>query len=634
MPYIDKNFIDDLQNSADIIEVVNRRVSLKKAGANYQACCPFHNEKTPSFSVSPSKQLFKCFGCGEAGGVLQFIQKYDHIDFPESVEVLAGELSMPVVYEQNNYSPQENIRLKEELSKKQKLTQLITQVSAYYELQLLQHPLRQKVVTYVKARQLTGKIAKRFALGFAPPNAKDILSNFPLEQHEDLVVLGVLGRDRNDAKKYYARFRDRLVFPIQNNKGEVIGFGARALSAEAKPKYLNSPETPLFSKSHELYGLHHCRKYSKDLSHILIVEGYMDVISLHQHGVTNAVAALGTATSESHLSLLSRSTKTIVFCFDGDNAGKKAAWRALEIALPWLKKGIHLKFLFLPDGEDPDTLVQKEGKNKFLARIDKALSLSTYLFEHLKSLVDFASGEGKTDFIEQAIEQIAKVNYDIYQEQLITRLSELSQYPSDKIQAKLEQIKLKNTQREAQRQIHQQNQETPAHSMMPADYDQYDESQFDIGQDFNSEQLVSKETTPQLNPTLKNAIHLLLHYPNIANGVEQSVLSKIKLFDNGDILYELLTAIEYDNNHKVSNIEELIKPLSKHQFFQTLQDCANTQPIINNESGAKIGWNENISLLEKQYLQSQVKQLMSKQDLSHDEKLQVLELLTQVRKLS
>ena len=635
MPYIDKNFIDELQNTADIIAVVGRRISLKKSGANYQACCPFHTEKTPSFSVSASKQLFKCFGCGVAGGVLKFIQQYDHLDFVASVEVLANELRMPIIYEKNSNTPQQNEQLNKELQQKKAHKQLMAQVSQYYEQQLRNHAAKDKVINYVKSRKISGVIAKRFEMGFAPPQTKTLMDDFTQEQYQSLITLGILGYDQHKAGQYYARFRDRLMFPIHNNKGDIIAFGARALTKDAKPKYLNSPETPIFSKSKELYGLYHCRKYSRDMGHILVVEGYMDVVSLHQHDISNVVATLGTATSEAHLTLLSHSTKNIVFCFDGDKAGKKAAWRALEIGLAWLKKGIALKFLFLPDGQDPDTLIGQEGKSKFLKRINQALSLSGYLFKHLQDQVDFTSGEGKTEFTELALEQIAKVQYDLYQEQLIFTLAELSQYSQTIIRQKLAQVVEQKQQRTNMAQKHQANIATLPSGIVSVADKPYDPSQLDIGQyeayDNHQVNTPKANSVDSLRPALLDIISLIDHYPNIAVDIPEKTLTKIKQFKHGDLLNSLLSNADYDNG--VIDIKRLIQPFSEQPYFAQLVLSLTKQCCIDNEKDAKIGLAERLKTLEIQYLEHLIKALKSNKKPSIKEQKKMSSLIQQLLKL-
>lgn len=388
---IPQGFIDDLLNRTDIVEVVGSRVQLKKAGKNYTARCPFHNEKTPSFSVSPDKQFYYCFGCGAGGNALGFIMDHDHLDFPQAVEELAKRAGLDVPREEGagrSNRPRQ--------PSDSPLYALLTAASDYYRHALKQHPTRKAAVEYLKGRGLTGEIARDFALGFAPPGWDNLLKHMGGDslQQKHMIDAGLL-IENADTGKRYDRFRDRVMFPIRDSRGRIIAFGGRVLGDD-KPKYLNSPETPVFHKGQELYGLFEARKHNRNLDEIMVVEGYMDVIALAQQGLRNAVATLGTATSEEHVRRLFRLVPSILFCFDGDQAGRKAAWRALEATLPSLEDGRRARFLFLPEGEDPDSLVRKEGTDAFRARITQhAQPLADYFFQQLTLEADPASLEGK-----------------------------------------------------------------------------------------------------------------------------------------------------------------------------------------------------------------------------------------------
>ncbi len=375
---IPQSFIDDLLNRTDIVEVVSSRIQLKKAGKNYTARCPFHNEKTPSFSVSPDKQFYYCFGCGAGGNALGFVMDHDHLDFPQAVEDLARRAGMEVPREERGG------RSKPRQPTDSPLYPLLAAAADYYRQALKGHPSRKAAVEYLKGRGLTGVIARDFGLGFAPPGWDNLLKHLGGDalQQKALIDAGLL-IENADSGKRYDRFRDRVMFPIRDSRGRVIAFGGRVLGDD-KPKYLNSPETPVFHKGQELYGLYEARQANRDLDEILVVEGYMDVIALAQSGLRNAVATLGTATSEEHLKRLFRLVPSVVFCFDGDNAGRKAAWRALEATLPNLQDGRRARFLFLPEGEDPDTLVRAEGVDAFRARLQQqAQPLADYFFQQL-----------------------------------------------------------------------------------------------------------------------------------------------------------------------------------------------------------------------------------------------------------
>ncbi len=386
---IPQGFIDDLLNRIDLVEVVGERISLKKAGRNYTACCPFHQEKTPSFSVSPDKQFYYCFGCGAGGNAIGFVMDHDHVDFPEAVESLARRAGVEVPREEGNrqQAPRQPAQ--------SPLFGILQAACDFYGKTLASHPARQSAVQYLNRRGISKDIAGDFLLGYAPPGWDNLhreLGGDTLKE-KYLLEAGLLA-ENPDSGRRYDRFRDRIIFPIRDSRGRVIGFGGRVLGDD-KPKYLNSPETPVFHKGQELYGLYEARQHNRQLQDIVVVEGYMDVIALAQQGLRNAVATLGTATTPEHIKRLLRIVPTITFCFDGDNAGRKAAWRALEATLEHMKDGISARFLFLPDGQDPDDLVRSEGADAFRDRIrQQSLSLSDYFFRQLGEDLDLDSLEG------------------------------------------------------------------------------------------------------------------------------------------------------------------------------------------------------------------------------------------------
>jgi len=401
---IPQSFIDDLLNRTDIVDVVSSRVQLKKAGKNLTACCPFHKEKTPSFSVSPDKQFYYCFGCGAGGNALGFIMDHDNLDFPQAVEELAKAAGMEVP--------------REEVGRGQKPRQptdsplypLLEAAAEYYRQALKSHPTRRSAVEYLKGRGLSGEIARDFGLGYAPPGWDNLFKHLSSDtlQQKAMIDAGLLIENAESGKRY-DRFRDRVMFPIRDSRGRVIAFGGRVLGDD-KPKYLNSPETPVFHKGQELYGLYEARKFNRNLDEIIVVEGYMDVIALAQQGLRNAVATLGTATSEEHLKRLFRVVPSVLFCFDGDQAGRNAAWRALESTLSSLQDGRKARFLFLPEGEDPDTLIRTEGTDAFRARINQhAQPLADYFFQQLTEEADPRSLEGKAHMATLAAPLIEKV---------------------------------------------------------------------------------------------------------------------------------------------------------------------------------------------------------------------------------
>jgi DNA primase len=418
---IPQSFIDDLLNRTDIVEVVSSRLSLKKTGKNYSACCPFHKEKTPSFSVSPDKQFYYCFGCGAGGNALGFIMDLDNMDFPQAVEELAKAAGMQVPREEGG-GPS-----KPRVPTDSPLYAILTAAADFYRQALKSHPARKPAVEYLKGRGLSGVIARDFGLGFAPPGWDSLFKHLGADslQQKAMIDAGLL-IENSDTGKRYDRFRDRVIFPIRDSRGRVIAFGGRVLGDD-KPKYLNSPETPVFHKGQELYGLYEARKNNRDLDEIMVVEGYMDVIALAQQGLRNAVATLGTATSEEHLKRIFRLVPSVLFCFDGDQAGRRAAWRALEATLPNLQDGRRARFLFLPEGEDPDSLVRKEGTEAFRLRIQQqAQSLADYFFQQLTEESDPRSMEGKAHLATLATPLIDKIPGSNLRALMHQHLSELT----------------------------------------------------------------------------------------------------------------------------------------------------------------------------------------------------------------
>ncbi len=416
---IPPEFIDNLLARTDIVDLIGSRIQLRKAGKDYQALCPFHDEKTPSFTVSPSKQFYHCFGCGAHGTAIGFLMDHDHLPFREAVEELAQRagLEVPtdgeVVQAGPDYAP---------------LYQLLEQAAALYRQQWREHPQAARAVEYLKTRGLTGEIAARYELGFAPPGYDFLLSRLGRgsTERERLMTCGLLAEQDG---RHYDRFRERIIFPIRDRRGRVIGFGGR-LIGEGKPKYLNSPETPVFHKGRELYGLFEARQANRRLTSLLVVEGYLDVIALAQFGVTNAVATLGTATTADHLQQLLRTAPEIIFCFDGDRAGREAAWKALETALPLATGHQSIRFLFLPDGEDPDTLVRGEGAEGFTARVQTARPLSEFLFGHLSEQLDMTAPEGRARLASLARPLIERMPVGLYRELLLKRLADLAGLPA------------------------------------------------------------------------------------------------------------------------------------------------------------------------------------------------------------
>ncbi len=413
---IPDSFKQDLLNRVDIVDVIERYVPLKKAGANMSACCPFHSEKTPSFSVSPSKQFYHCFGCGAHGNAIGFLMEYQGMGYVEAVKDLAEDVGMKLP----DFEPQ-----KRKPDADPDLYEILERAGQYYREQLKSSP---KAIDYLKNRGLTGKIAARFGIGYAPDGWQSLQGLFSNYADKALKDAGLV--IDNDEGRRYDRFRDRIMFPILNQRGAVIGFGGRVLG-DGEPKYLNSPETPLFEKGRELYGLSQARLAIRESGRVIVVEGYMDVVALAQHGVEYAVATLGTATTPTHVGKLLRQTDELVFCFDGDAAGRRAAWHALEVSLPLLADHKVIRFLFLPAEDDPDSYVRAHGREGFEAKLSEARPLSAFLLSELKSRVDMDSIEGRARLVHEARPLLQKVAAPAMQLQLIKQMAELSGITTD-----------------------------------------------------------------------------------------------------------------------------------------------------------------------------------------------------------
>jgi DNA primase len=407
---IPQPFIDELLSRTDIVELIDARVPLKKAGHEYKACCPFHNENTPSFTVSQTKQFYHCFGCGAHGTALAFLMEYDHLEFREAVEELAQRAGLQVPIDETA-APQQN---------HQPLYDILDEVNRWYQQQLRKHPQRETAIDYLKQRGLSGAIAADFGLGFAPPgwdNVVRALGTTP-ERRTLLDRAGLTSEKNGNLRD---RLRERIIFPIHDSRGRVIGFGGRIMG-QGEPKYLNSPETPVFHKGRELYGLYLAKQHTRKLEALLVVEGYMDVVALAQHGVRNAVATLGTATTAEHLQRLFRTVSKVIFCFDGDRAGRAAAWKALETTLPQLRDGLQVSFLFLPEGEDPDSFIRAQGQAAFEAEVARAKPLSDFFFEHLFDEEHTHSLDGRARAAERAKPLLNQLPAGIFRETMLERL--------------------------------------------------------------------------------------------------------------------------------------------------------------------------------------------------------------------
>ena len=579
MPYIAQSFIDDLPNQIDIVDLINKRLPLKKSGSDYRAPCPFHGGKNSNFAVNAYKQFYHCFKCGESGGAISFIQKFDNLNFVEAIETIAGEFGLPIEYDSKSKPVDPRLERYRTLSKK---------VADFYTNQLRNSPAKDKAVSYAKARGISGQIAKRFELGFASPGNKDLMLNFQ-NSEQDIADLKTLGLLKEGQYGDYDFFRDRLMFPIHNSKGNVIAFGGRAFDNDAKAKYLNSSESVIFSKSRELYGLHHARKYSRAMDYVLVVEGYMDVVAMHQAGITKVVATLGTATSTEHLLILMRTTNVVVFCFDGDEAGRSAAWKALKITLPLTKAGVTFKFLFLPDGEDPDSLVKKESAKAFEDRIDVAQPLSQFLFGHIKSKVAFDTIEGKTQFLEQVSVLVKTVNYEVYQQQLVEGIAQIVGQSVDQVRVIFDQ------------EAPQPQEQPTVYIDTQANYvnrEEVDFHDFSDHSDFKPKPVIKPSNMKAL---MSKMITLVLNYPILADATAEV---RVRTIDNTEVLLELIRSAQIDEN--ISQLE-LIKPFQNKQgIFRRLNELCALEPFLS-ETQAREEFLSILNSIERQQKGRQIK---------------------------
>lgn len=417
---IPQSFIDDLLSRADIVEVIDSHVPLKKAGHEFSACCPFHSEKTPSFTVSPAKQFYYCFGCGAHGTAITFLMEYGHMDFVEAIESLASQWGMEVPRQpgQGSGTGQAN----------QDLYDLLEQVSTYYRRQLKHNHI---AIDYLKNRGLSGEIAAEYDLGYAPSGWGNLTNTLGVDKHGGLLRSGML--TKGDRGRTYDRFRERIMFPIRDRRGRIIGFGGRTIGQGSDAKYLNSPETPIFHKGRELYGLYEALRAVRKLESFYVVEGYVDVIALAQSGMRNVVATMGTAITSGHLKKLFKTAPEIVFCFDGDRAGRDAAWRALENALPVMRDGRMMRFLFLPDSEDPDSMIRQYGRVEFERLASEAQTLSEYFFARLEADTDLSTFDGRSRMAKQAQPLLQKLPGGVFHDLMLDELAKRTKLSAERL---------------------------------------------------------------------------------------------------------------------------------------------------------------------------------------------------------
>ena len=539
---IPQYFIDDLLTRVDIVDVIDQRVKLKKTGRNYSACCPFHKEKTPSFTVSPDKQFYYCFGCGASGSALGFVMDHDHLDFPEAVETLAGQLGLDVPREESSH--------RQRGPDHSELFNLMDRAVDFYSRQLKQHQQSPRAIDYLKRRGLDAQTCQHFAIGFAPPgwdNLKSELATSP-EKEQQLITTGMLvhNEDRNTV---YDRFRERIIFPIRDSRGRYIAFGGRVLGDE-KPKYLNSPESPIFHKGKELYGLFEARQANRKLSRILVVEGYMDVVALAQHGITNAVATLGTATTADHMQRLFKVVPEVVFCFDGDDAGRRAAWRALESTLGNMLDGRQARFLFLPQGEDPDSIVRSEGAESFAERIkSQAVSLDNLLFRELEAELDLTTMDGRARLAKLVQPYVDQLPEGLFRQLMLNRLSERTGLDTRYLQAHFQEtVRTEKTE------------PTPApvhHATAPHDDTYPHSNEYSPAVDYQRHETYARPAPSRQQFSARSArlsssgyaIRQLLCNPEFAREVAEP-LSELHLANDNDnqLLIDLLTVLKQEPN--------------------------------------------------------------------------------------
>jgi len=543
-------------------------VPLKKAGTNHKACCPFHNEKTPSFSVSETKQFYHCFGCGESGSALRFLMEYEHLSFPEAVEELARNLGLEVPHEKTTETGSGGHGAK--LKQADSLYQLMQQTDQFYRKQLREHPQASKAVDYLKQRGLSGEIAAEYGMGYAPPGYESVLkalmtSDSSSAIESKLVELGML--IKKDSGGTYDRFRDRVMFPIRDQRGRCIAFGGRVLGDDS-PKYLNSPETPLFHKGRELYGLYEMRKALRKIDKVLVVEGYMDVVALAQFGVRYAVATLGTATTADHLQRLFRLSHEIYFCFDGDRAGRDAAWRALNNALPVMREGLQIRFMFLPQGEDPDSFIRINGKEGFEAELNKAKSFSEYLFDNLCSNIDTSSIDGRAQLVETARPLVSQLLPGVYRQMVLNQLAQL---------ARMEAVEIESIFQNQQNSVRSKRSSTAFNNSGGATQNHASENPA------NSVKMSRKTTKSGLSP-IRMAIMRLLFLPRLAQLVKTpNQLAELEI-PGVDILLKLLELLhEHPHINCAAILERWSALEDTQQSYPHMLKLAQWQPEVADE---------------------------------------------------
>ena len=501
---IPPRFIDELLSRIDLVDVIGARIDLKRTGQRFSALCPFHDERSPSFSVNQDKQFYHCFGCKSSGNAIKFIMEFDGLDFPAAVKSLSESVGLKVPTEGNADATEQE--------KKSGLYKILEEVNLFYKTNLKEHPKKQKAVSYLKSRRVTGAIARDFGLGFAPAGWDSLVAHLEAKgiSLDEGIEAGVIAR-KDNGRGFYDRFRDRVTFPIIDLRGRVIGFGGRVLDDESKPKYLNSPESLVFQKSREIYGLHEARKRSNRLDLIMVVEGYMDVVALSQNKIDFSVAALGTAINSQQIKAIFRTAPSIVFCFDGDSAGRTAASKALLASLPVMEDGLSAKFMFLPEGEDPDSLIRREGKEKMLNRIQDSKTLAQFFFDEIETKESSKTPEGMAAAAKKAVPLLNLLPKGVLKEILINTLAEKTGIDSNRLQNRL--------------------------GIEPASSESWDQSHVSLLSKSDQSDSVSKG---KVMPLLQQAIQILVTNPELGANIEPSVLNSLSGDPETRPLFDLL----------------------------------------------------------------------------------------------
>jgi DNA primase len=609
---IPQSFIDDVLSRADIVDVIDKRVPLKKAGREYKACCPFHGEKTPSFTVSQQKQFYHCFGCGANGSAIGFLMEFDNLSFPEAIKELAESLGMPLPESEfSNNTPSEN--------NTPQLVELAEQANQYFRHQLKNAP---QAIDYLKRRGLSGETVAAFEIGYAPDgwhNLEQTLGKNNLTLKNQLETVGML--IRRDNGEMYDRFRDRIMFPIRDRRGRTIAFGGRIID-QGEPKYLNSPETPIFHKGQELYGLYQARQANRNLTQLMVVEGYMDVVALAEHGIQYAVATLGTAITEPHLKLLKRHCEDVIFCFDGDRAGRQAAWRAAETALPMLSQGLQLRFLFLPDGEDPDTMVGSIGKEAFEALLQKAQPFSQFFFENLIQEADMRGLDGQAKLLQKARPLLAKVDDSAIRQLLIVRLAEQINMPPQQLYALLNNQAGDGNQAPPQGSSNQGNQWEGKKKWVPNS-----EWKKGKGRKFGRDDRPAPITGRRDNISpVRMAITLLLHQPTLAQQVSLSPQLQQLELPGMRLLADLVEFLQQRPNITTGAVLENWRDTPEGNSLRKLA----TQEILLDDESISQEFLDTINTLEKKSVEQRLEELLKKSahmGLDEQEKALLNELL-------